>query len=90
MLKKIGIPLAIVALLIAGYFVFFTESNSEEGVDLTTKVKRDDLQVDVTVTGELEAKNSVQIMGPNGLTQARIYRVSIDDVYARRYRSKKR
>ncbi|MGD1894119.1 MAG: hypothetical protein ACFB15_26425 [Cyclobacteriaceae bacterium] len=75
MLKKVGIPLAIVALLVAGYFVFFAESGSEEGVDLTTKVKRDDLQIDVTVTGELEAKNSVQVMGPSGLQSVRIWQV---------------
>ncbi|MEM8968153.1 MAG: efflux RND transporter periplasmic adaptor subunit [Bacteroidota bacterium] len=80
MLKKIGIPLAIVVMLIAGYFIFFSGSSSEEGVDLLTKVKRDDLQVDVTVTGELEAKNSVQIMGPTGLPQVRIYQVNIDDI----------
>lgn len=80
MLKKIGIPLAIVVALISSYFIFFSESSSEEGIDLTTKVKRNDLQVDVTVTGELEAKNSVQIMGPYGLAQARIYRVNIDDI----------
>lgn len=80
MLKKIGIPLAIVALLVAGYYVFFAESSSEEGVDLTTKVKRDDLQVDVTVTGELEAKNSVQIMGPAGLQSVRIWQVKLDDI----------
>ena len=80
MLKKVGIPLAIVVLLIAGYFVFFAESGSEEGVDLTTKVKRDDLQIDVTVSGELEAKNSVQMMGPNGLRRARIWSVKIEDI----------
>ena len=80
MLKKIGIPLAIVALLIAGYFVFFNESSSEEGVDITTRVKRDDLQIDVTVSGELEAKNSVQIMGPSGLQRARIWRVQLENI----------
>ncbi|MEQ9440781.1 MAG: HlyD family efflux transporter periplasmic adaptor subunit [Cyclobacteriaceae bacterium] len=82
MLKKIGIPLAVIVLLVAGYFFFFNETSAEEGVDITTRVKRDDLQVDVTVTGELEAKNSVQIMGPMGLMQARIYQISIDDIVA--------
>ena len=80
MLKKVGIPLAIVVLLVAGYFAFFAESGSEEGVDLTTKVKRDDLQIDVTVTGELEAKNSVQVMGPSGLQSVRIWQVKLDDI----------
>jgi multidrug efflux pump subunit AcrA (membrane-fusion protein) len=80
MLKKVGIPLAIVALLIAGYFVFFAESGSEEGTDITTKVKRDNLQIDVTVSGELEAKNSVQMLGPNGLRRARIWSVKIEDI----------
>jgi len=80
MLKKIGIPLAIVVALIAGYFIFFSESGSEEGIDITTKVKRDDLQIDVTVSGELEAKNSVQMLGPNGLRRARIWSVKIENI----------
>ena len=80
MLKKVGIPLAIVVALIASYFIFFSETSAEEGIDLTTKVKRDDLQVDVTVTGELEAKNSVQIMGPSGLQSVRIWQVKLDDI----------
>ncbi len=34
----------------------------------------------MTVSGELEAKNSVDIMGPSGLMSARVYRVKIDDI----------
>nr|WKN39077.1 HlyD family efflux transporter periplasmic adaptor subunit [Tunicatimonas sp. TK19036] len=80
MFKKIGIPLAIIALLVAGYFFFFNETSAEEGVDITTKVKRDNLQIDVTVSGELEAKNSVQMMGPNGLRRARLWAVKIENI----------
>ncbi|MEM6841745.1 MAG: efflux RND transporter periplasmic adaptor subunit [Bacteroidota bacterium] len=80
MLKKVGIPLTVVVVLIAGYFIFFGKSGPKEGVDLTTKVKRDDLQIDVIVTGELEAKNSVQIMGPSGLRRARIWAVKIENI----------
>jgi HlyD family secretion protein len=36
--------------------------------------------VDITTTGELEAKNSVKIMGPSGLRQFRIYSISIQDI----------
>ena len=80
MAKKIIIPLVIIVLLLVGYFVFFNESASEEGAELTTRVKRDDLQIDVTVSGELEAKNSVQIMGPSGLQRARIWRVQLENI----------
>ena len=79
MVKKIVIPLVILAALIAGYFFFF-DQGTEEASDITTRVRRDNFKVDVTVSGELEAKNSVNVMGPTGLQSARVYQVKIDDI----------
>ncbi len=79
MIKKIAIPLVVLALLVGGYF-FFRTQDTEESNDITAQVKRENLKIDVTVSGELEAKNSVDIMGPSGLMSARVYRVKIDDI----------
>lgn len=79
MLKKILIPAAIIALVAILYF-FLSDQGVEEEADLLTNVKRTDLKIDVTVSGELQARNSVSIMGPTGLRNARIYQVKIDDI----------
>ena len=79
MIKKIAIPLVMLAVLVGGYF-FFRTQDSEESNDITAQVTRENLKIDVTVSGELEAKNSVNVMGPNGLMSARVYRIKIDDI----------
>lgn len=79
MIKKIAIPLIALAVLVGGY-LFFRTQDSEESNDITAQVTRENLKIDVTVSGELEAKNSVNVMGPSGLQSARIYQVKIDDI----------
>ncbi|MGB3850002.1 MAG: HlyD family efflux transporter periplasmic adaptor subunit [Tunicatimonas sp.] len=79
MVKKIAIALAVVAVLAGGYY-FARNQGAEETNDITTRVRQDDLKINVTVSGELEAKNSVNVMGPTGLQSARIYQVKIDDI----------
>ena len=37
-------------------------------------------RMEVTTAGELDAKNSVEVLGPSGLRRARIYQVKIDDI----------
>jgi multidrug efflux pump subunit AcrA (membrane-fusion protein) len=79
MVKKIAIALAVVAVLAGGYY-FTQNQGAEETNDITTRVRKDNLKINVTVSGELEAKNSVNVMGPTGLQSARIYQVKIDDI----------
>lgn len=79
MSKKILIPLGVL-LLLAAAFYFLSDQGADEEQDLMTNVKRTDLKIDVTVSGELQARNSVNIMGPTGLRNARIYQVKIDDI----------
>jgi multidrug efflux pump subunit AcrA (membrane-fusion protein) len=79
MLKKIIIP-AVVLLLAVSLYFWLGDQGAEEENDLLTNVKRTDLKIDVTVSGELQARNSVSIMGPTGLRNARIYQVKIDDI----------
>lgn len=79
MLKKILIPAAVLLLAAVLYF-WLGDQGADEENDLLTNVKRMDLKIDVTVSGELQARNSVSIMGPTGLRNARIYQVKIDDI----------
>lgn len=48
--------------------------------ELLTQAKKGEFVVDITTTGELEAKSSVKILGPNGLRAAQIWNVKIDDI----------
>lgn len=79
MLKKVVIPLILIAAVTGAYF-YFSDQGVEEGKDILTSVKRDNLRIEVTVSGELEAKNSVNILGPNGLRNAGVYQVKIEDI----------
>jgi len=79
MLKKVLIPAAVILLAVVLYF-WLGDQGTEETADLLTNVKKTDLKIDVTVSGELQARNSVNIMGPTGLRNARIYQVKIDDI----------
>ena len=79
MLKKILIPTAVILLAVVLYF-WLGDQGTEEAADLLTNVNRTDLKIDVTVSGELQARNSVNIMGPTGLRNARIYQIKIDDI----------
>jgi multidrug efflux pump subunit AcrA (membrane-fusion protein) len=79
MKKKIIIGLVAVAVLVSG-FLFFNITEKTDITEIIVPVSTGKFIVDITTTGELEAKNSVKIMGPSGLRQFRIYSVSIQDI----------
>lgn len=62
--------------------LFFILSGTGPGVssDIIVRVESGQFVVDVNTSGELEAKNSTQIMGPSGLRNYRIYNVNIQDI----------
>jgi len=68
--------LAVVAVL---FFTFKGSSKSEVN-EIIVPVKAGKFVVDITTTGELEAKNSVKIQGPTRLREFRIYNVTINDI----------
>lgn len=53
-------------------FYFFSRGGAEDGFDIISKVKKGDFRVEITTSGELQALNSVEILGP---VEARRYRV---------------
>ena len=57
-----------------------SKGGSAENTEILTAVQYGDFVIDVATTGELEAKNSVNITGPSGLRRAQIWQVKIDDI----------
>lgn len=66
-------------LLVSGYF-FFRKSDTAKGSDILTSVKRGQFRVEIETTGELEAKNSVKILGPQQLRNFQIWQVTIQSI----------
>ncbi len=81
MKKQIYILLGALFIIIVAlwYFLGGEESSSET---ISAKVKFGEFKITVTTTGELEAKNSEKIYGPDGLRNVRIWQVKIEDIVA--------
>lgn len=77
--KKILWPILGSLLLISSYFIFRTTASSDESEVLTT-VKKGTLAIEITTTGELEAKNSVKIMGPGNIRSVGIWQMKIESL----------
>lgn len=78
--RLLVIVLITVAVLGGAYFLLGEQGTQEETIDVTTEVVRGNLQIEVTTTGELQAKNSVQIMGPDGMRNARIWQAKLEEI----------
>jgi len=77
--KKRIITFAVLLTLIAGLIYFLLGSPTADE-SITVTVKRGEFVISVMTTGELEAKSSVKILGPNGLRAAQIWQVKLDDI----------
>ncbi len=73
--KKVGYIIAgVFVLAIVAYFIF---SRNDKSQQITVRVKKGTFPIEVTTTGELFAKSSEKIHGPQGLGQMQIYSVKI-------------
>ena len=73
--KKVGYIIAgFFILAIVAYFIF---SRNDKSQQITVRVKKGTFPIEVTTTGELFAKSSEKIRGPQGLPQMQIYTVKI-------------
>jgi multidrug efflux pump subunit AcrA (membrane-fusion protein) len=70
-------PVVILALLASWYYF---SNSGKSGPAVTTNVQYGDFSINVTTSGELEAKNSENILGPSGLREVRIWQVQISDI----------
>lgn len=80
MKKKIIIFSSIATVLLFVFFVQKVRNRSTDATEVTTEVKKGLFKIEVTTAGELDAKNSVEIMGPAGLRRAQLYQVKIDHI----------
>jgi HlyD family secretion protein len=77
--KQLLIGGGVLTLLIIGFSYFYGGSSAERQ-DLIAKVRKGKFQIDITTTGELEAKNSVRVQGPTNLRAAQIWNVKIESI----------
>jgi multidrug efflux pump subunit AcrA (membrane-fusion protein) len=70
---------AVFLTLFIGYFLV-SGSKESESADIMAVVKKGQFRVEIETTGELEAKNSVKIMGPQQLRNFQIWQVTIQSI----------
>lgn len=80
MKKKILIPIVIVAIIFFAFIIQRISGGNVDSTEILTEVKQGVFRMEVTTAGELDAKNSIEIMGPNGLRRAQIWQVKIDHI----------
>lgn len=77
--RKFWVILILIILAILGSSYYFTRGKKSDDA-LTSKVAFGNFSIDVTTSGELEAKNSENILGPAGMREVRIWQVQISDI----------
>ncbi len=68
-----------IAVLLFSYFMLRSSESGNQS-DIVTDVKQGLFKVEIEITGELEAKNSVKILGPTQLRDFRIWQVVIQSM----------
>ncbi|HPW62557.1 MAG TPA: efflux RND transporter periplasmic adaptor subunit [Cyclobacteriaceae bacterium] len=69
----------VVVVLLISYFLVKGNKNSE-AASIMASVKQGQFRIDIETTGELEAKNSVKILGPQSLRNFQIWQVTIQNI----------
>lgn len=77
--KKIYIGLAVTLLLMIVIWKFYSGS-SKEGFDILADVRKSDFRVEITSSGELEALNSVEVLGPLEARRFRVNNITIESM----------
>src|SRR6188768_819120 len=77
--KNIIIAAGVFVVLLTGYFMFSGNKDSE-AVDIISDVKKGEFRVEIETTGQLEAKNTVKVLGPSGLRNFRINYINIQTI----------
>lgn len=79
MKRKLIIGAGVVVILLVAYFVVSGNRKNDEANILAT-VKQGKFKVEIETTGELEAKNSVKILGPMALRDFEIWNLTIQSI----------
>ncbi|MDZ7772858.1 MAG: efflux RND transporter periplasmic adaptor subunit [Balneolaceae bacterium] len=78
MSKKYIIPGALLALVLVAWLAFGSDSSEDSIIYATPETGS--FEVTITTTGELRARNSTSIRGPEGMREFRIFNVTIQDI----------
>jgi len=76
-MNKRSLALGLLGVAVLTAFGWFARSDGEQARDLLVHPDQGSFRVTVTTTGELQAKNSVEITGPQEARRARIYNIAI-------------
>jgi len=79
MKRKIILGAGIAIVLLIGYFIVGGNKSSEASA-IMASVKKGQFRMEIETTGELEAKNSVKILGPQSLRNFQIWQVTIQNI----------
>lgn len=79
MKRNLLIGAGVLIVLLVGYFVV-RGNKSSKLADIIAPVKKGRFKVEIETTGELEAKNSVKILGPQSLRTFQIWQVVIQNI----------
>ncbi len=79
MKRNLIIGAGVLVSLVALYFLFGNNTAIETS-DIYASVKKGPFKIEIETTGELEAKNSVKILGPSILMNFDIYQVTIQSI----------
>jgi len=82
MKRKNAVTITVSFLVLIVLIWYFSSSSTETQNTITVEVQKGTFVIDVTTTGELEARSSENIKGPNpnSLRNARIHRYMIEDI----------
>ncbi len=81
MKKKLIMGTGALAVLLTAFFVIRGNQKIDPS-DILSEVKQGEFRIEIETTGELEAKNSVKILGPQALRNFQIWQVTIQDIVA--------
>lgn len=81
MKRTLLLTTGVLAVLLIIYFAF-RGSDTNELASVVATVRQGEFRVEIETTGELEAKNSVKILGPQSLRNFQIWQVTIQDIIA--------
>jgi HlyD family secretion protein len=79
MKRNLIIGAVVLLAIVVGYFVVKGNKDSKTS-DILATVKRGEFRMEIETTGELDAKNSVKILGPSSLREFQIFQVTIQTI----------
>ncbi|MEM9885105.1 MAG: efflux RND transporter periplasmic adaptor subunit [Bacteroidota bacterium] len=79
---RIVLPILLIGAIGAAIFYFAKGDEKKQANQLMTTVERGEFKIHANATGELQAKKSVKIRGPQGMRTVQIWQTTISDMVA--------